>query len=619
VFQLSRPGGARGHYLFRTEERLGNSAGGFAAWGDVRASNGVIIAAPTVHPTTKKPYVMGDGVVPQLPPQLRGLLRMGGVDSVPALSKDGVTSMRSRLTQSLAPEKLQAPVSAYRKRVEEGESRHGALAVVLPWAFREAKEGLYSAQAVIDTFRVEFMNSFEDSASGQRSKPSAHEFENLVSWAAAQPAPNELAETLWEKSDELRQVQRWAQERFITPWSLLGVGLLRALCSIPPAYVLPGIIGSVAQPNLFLGLVGESGTGKGIAERVAVELFLLQEPARSDLYPGKPGSGEGIPKMFGNYQGKVGVVFEHTRALMSMPEVDSLKALFKRDSSTLSATLRELWSGETLGNDYSGTANKVLLRLNRYRACLVVGIQPERGGALFEDAAGGLPQRFVFVATQDPDIQMPTEATDDLEPIQLPNWDEDTEGWLHLMGREIDPGELIPLSVPAFVEAEVRARRELRMRGQSGGLDGHRSLLQEKIALAFAVVHGHTHGFDPEHWEMAELLLAHSDTVRDKTLAALGEAARTERDGRARSEGHSAVVRDEAHDELLRARTRQRIVSVLEDGEDVASAALVRKLSKPQREVAADVLNQLVADKEIRRLKARSGQTVGIKYRIAQP
>lgn len=621
VFHQSRPKGERGHYIFTTEERLGNAAGGFAAWGDVRAGNGVIIAAPTLHAQTGEPYrLVKGGAVPQLPAHLRGLLRAGGADAVSALTPEQVKALRSRLTTAKSPSKLQAPVSAFRQRVEAGESRHGALVAVLPWAFREAKDGLYSAQNVIDTFRDEFAASFADSGEGQRSTPGQNEFENLVAWAAAQPTPAQLAETLWEKSEELGLVRRWAQERFITPWSLLGVGLLRALCAVPPSHVLPGIVGAAAQPNLFLGLVGESGTGKGLAERVAGEVFRLQGAAFTDLYPGKPGSGEGIPKMFGNHRGKEGVVYEHTRVLMSMPEVDSLKSLFKRDSSTLSATLRELWSGETLGNDYSGVGNKVLVRLNRYRACLVVGVQPARGGPLFEDAEGGLPQRFVFVATQDPEIALPTGNVEDLRPIFFPVWEsERTEAWLLDMGNETDASELTEFTVPAFVVTEVRAGREMRMRGQSGALDGHRLLLQEKVALGFAVLHGVSHGFETEHWEMAELLMAHSDAVREKTLSALTEVARSVREGRARAEGRAEVVRDAAREEELRATTRDRIRAKLADGKPVGTAALVRNLSKAQKDVAPDVLNSMVEKLEVTRTKATSGPSTGFKYRAVKP
>lgn len=56
LFQRSRGKRDRGHYLFRTSEEFGNSAGGFSAWGDVRGKNGAIVSAPSIHPKTQEPY-----------------------------------------------------------------------------------------------------------------------------------------------------------------------------------------------------------------------------------------------------------------------------------------------------------------------------------------------------------------------------------------------------------------------------------------------------------------------------------------------------------------------------------------------------------------------------------
>jgi hypothetical protein len=53
---LTRQTGDRGHYLFLMPEgvMLGNSAGAFTRWGQVRGKNGVIILAPTPHPEPAK-------------------------------------------------------------------------------------------------------------------------------------------------------------------------------------------------------------------------------------------------------------------------------------------------------------------------------------------------------------------------------------------------------------------------------------------------------------------------------------------------------------------------------------------------------------------------------------
>ncbi|WP_434173168.1 hypothetical protein ACAD28_01578 [Clavibacter nebraskensis] len=448
VFQRSRGTGDRGHYVFSTDERLSNSAGAFSAWGDVRAGNGVIVTAPSVHPGTGTPYLWVDaGPVPPLPAALRALLRSGGPEARPALKPSQQDAFFAKHTAATRPEALQGPLTNFSARAADGESRHMALATVLPWALREARQGLYSARAVFEQFGAAFLASFETGAEGSRPGPAPGEFENTFSWAAAQPTPAETAESLWELSPQLARIRRHALKQMVTPWSLLGVGILRSLAAVPPSHVLPDIVGTTAPPNLFVGLVGASGAGKGSAEGVARDVFQWSEAARSDVRPGQPGSGEGIPKMFGSYQAKAGgVEFQHTRVLMSVSEIDSLAALFKRDSSTLSSTLRALWSGETLGNDYSAKDNRVIVRAKRYRAGLLVGIQPDHAQPLFDDATGGLLQRFVFVGTQDPSQPAPPEAAGEVDVIRLPEWrGEDLASWLNVMGREVEEGESVSM------------------------------------------------------------------------------------------------------------------------------------------------------------------------------
>lgn len=621
-FQRSRGTGDRGHYLARTTEKLGNSPGGFAPYGDVRGTNGVIVAAPTRHPETGEPYaIVRDGGIPPIPAGLRGLLRApkGGSGSPEAaLADDELAAFLASHASEAAPGRLNAPLREFRRRVAAGESRHTALISTLSWALRDARNGHYSAVRAVDEFRTEFLASFEVSHPGQRTRPDDDEFENAVRWAAAQPTPKQVANQLWEMSDVLRLIRRWAQEKFITPWSLLGVGLLRAITAIPPIYVLPPIIGGPASCNLFLGLVGESGSGKGLAFGVAATVFELQEPAASDVYPGKPATGEGIAKMFGSYNAKAKEVeYRCTRVSLLLQEVDFLYAMFQREGTSLSPILRELFSGETLGADYSMKENRVIVRQLRYRATLGVGMQPDHGGAIFADLTGGLAQRFVFVATQDREIADPTGETSDLHPIVLPVWEEEsTDAWLTQMGHEVYESELVPFAVPAFVRDLVYQARRDKMRGQAGGLDGHRLLLLMKIALGFAVLHGGTDGFDAEHWTMADLFAKHSDATREDILSATTDAARSERDAKARAEGRAQIVRSEAADEERRASCRMRLRGVV-GPEWISRSDIARKLSSAQRDVLDEVLGEMVASGELEAKTARSGDTDGTAYRKA--
>ena len=58
AIHLTRHEGDRGHYLFLMPDgkQLGNSAGLFMRWGQVRGKNGVIILEPTPHPDAEGHY-----------------------------------------------------------------------------------------------------------------------------------------------------------------------------------------------------------------------------------------------------------------------------------------------------------------------------------------------------------------------------------------------------------------------------------------------------------------------------------------------------------------------------------------------------------------------------------
>jgi hypothetical protein len=363
-----------------------------------------------------------------------------------------------------------------------------------------------------------------------------------------------------------------------------------------------------------------------MAEDVARDVFRLPEPARSDVRYGKIGSGEGIPKLFGDYAkvpGQPGtqLVFQHSRALSSTPEIDSLAALFKRDSSTLSAALREAWTGSLLGNDYANRERRVLVQARRYRFCLSVGVQPEHGGPLFGDATGGLLQRFIFAAVTDPDLADPTGARDDLVPVELPAFPRESRDlWLSDMGAGVTEESQVTLLVPTEVRAEVLDARRRGVRNEQDGVDGHRLLLMEKVALGFAVIHGRIDGFDLAHWDMAHRFMAHSDEVRETVEAALRGVESRRREARARGEGESAVIRDETQHGLLLAKTKERVTALLGSGA-TAQGVLRKKLSNPQRDHFDQAIEELLQNGVVLAtvLRDSEGGRKGTSYALAPP
>lgn len=628
AFQRSSGQADRGHYLAHTDEVLGNSPGAFAPYGDVRGKNGVIVAAPTIHPVTGLPYrwVRG-GQIPALDPKLRALVQPAGADAKSPLTSEALRSFCREHTTSRHPSKLDGPLTSFRTRVSEGESRHGAMMSVLGWAVREARAGDYSADQAVEALRGVWDKSFSPA---QGRAPHAQEFDNMVRWAAAQPDAREVADEIWAMSPVMGQIKRFANDHGVGPFGMLGLGIVRALLSVPAYVCLPDTVGTPAPPNLFLAIVAKSGAGKGMSEKLARRLYILPTSVEDDVFQGSPGSGEGVPKMFGALQpveGQKGfeVVYGYSRVLLSAPEVDSLKAMFGRDSSTLSETLRKAGTGEALGYGYANKSKNIPVGDDRYRLCMQVGVQPLRADALFSEAGGGLPQRFVWVTVNDPDAVDTDPASRSSATLVLPEWPQErhrTEIWKPKMGEAANYDELTQVTIPKSVEAIIRSENLRRRRedpfetGDNDKYDGHRLLVVEKVALGIAVLHGKTHGFDEMHWEMAQRFMTHSDWVRESTEQVMRGEAQKKHLARAKAEGKAAVVREDAAHKTMRREVREVVLDLLKQGPKTG-AAFSKKFGEAKRKMVPEVLDDLRrTEKLITRQRVASGNTEGWRYSL---
>jgi hypothetical protein len=76
-------------------------------------------------------------------------------------------------------------------------------------------------------------------------------------------SPGTGCDAFWEQTDTLRHIRDYAWARRVAPWAVLGVELCRIICTVPPMVRIHPYVGDVASLNLYVGLVGESGEGKG--------------------------------------------------------------------------------------------------------------------------------------------------------------------------------------------------------------------------------------------------------------------------------------------------------------------------------------------------------------------
>lgn len=171
---------------------FGNSAGAFARWGEVRGANGVIIVAPTLHPDADTEggcyRQIKTGELTPLPDVLRECLSetIGSADPLSKAELDeflGANNDPFGCGVDDCQHSGRGPVGKFTTKVAEGASRHDTMCFdVLPWAFREAIAGCYSAREAFDALAEAWNTAVEPSRHTHRNR----EFERMASWAAAQ-------------------------------------------------------------------------------------------------------------------------------------------------------------------------------------------------------------------------------------------------------------------------------------------------------------------------------------------------------------------------------------------------------------------------------------------------
>ena len=281
----------------------------------------------------------------------------------------------------------------------------------------------------------------------------------------ASSAPRSLAEINkefwpWPGRYGLLAIFDFARARRVSPWALLAEVLLRVVVRIPPAVQLPALVGGNASLNLFAGIVGRSGQGKGTAAAAARDVIDVGwQIAGKGI-----GSGEGLVKLFGKADKDGNVARISYCELLSIYEIDSFGAQQRRSGATIGAELRKTFSGEPIGFAYADNTKRVLIEAHSYRLCVSAGIQPGRGAVLLDDEDAGTPQRFVWLPATDPDA--PDVRPDDPAPLQ---WE---------MPPEISHLKL-DAAIPYVMDVCETARNVIdsallaRLRGEGNALDGH--------------------------------------------------------------------------------------------------------------------------------------------------
>lgn len=401
----------------------------------------------------------------------------------------------------------------------------------------------------------------------------------------------------WKARPILEHIHAFARSRRVGPWAVLGATLTRVIAATPPRVQIPPTIGGNASLNIFVGLVGNSGDGKDIAQKVAREaLVITGEPFKTNPV----GSGEGLSHMFMR-PGKVTREEKHpdpelynVAALVTVGEIDTMGAMVQRNSSTIASQLRQAAMGEPLGFFYVDPTKRMMVPEHAYRLCMIAGIQPARSAVLLNDADGGTPQRLVWLPAGDPEA--PDIAPDELDPMvwESPDWTQATRG------QTSDGAEYFLVDLPEVAVRTTVENRLKRLREVGEALDGHAILTRTKVACALAVLEGR-HQVSESDWDLSGTVMAVSDAQRARCQRELTTKAAATNEAQAHAEAQRTLVIEDrlAREKLPRVTRAIKRKLLREAPESVPRGKLRAGLMASDREFFDQALDALVSVGEV--------------------
>jgi hypothetical protein len=452
--------------------------------------------------------------------------------------------------------------------------------------------------------------------------------ELVPSGEAGTPEP---VKQFWGRRRELREVWWRSQVGDVSPWAVLGSILAEVAGRVGPHVALPpkGGVGAPASLNLLVAISGNSGDGKGLSSQVARGMVGAPRPPHR-----KPGTGQGIAAMF-TEQTKEGPVQSNDTVVLNVAEIMQLGAHMNQQGATITSTLLEVYMGEELGEHYANKELRRPVKEGHYRLALVAGVQPDNAGIIFDHAASGLPQRFVWLPAHWDDAVLP--EVDLMPPAPGPEprpfraWTAilpgtmddslDATGWSpsDAAGGLQSPGggkkakepealpapikETILVTYAPSVDQEIRMdarRRRNRLKAANaageetaGDPDSHLLLTKIKVGVLLAIWLDQTTHLSEEMWELAGWVIWISNDTRTKA--------------------HHRILRKSADKVHARAMGAVAQRAIVEEARSAEEDALVKRVASrvravlektPGTWVPTRVVNQGVAGRDKAKLKA---------------
>jgi hypothetical protein len=372
------------------------------------------------------------------------------------------------------------------------------------------------------------------------------------------------------------------RKKVIAPYALLGMILMRVLHTVPWNVSYRSFRGD-SPLNFLVAFTGPTGTGKSLTLQVVDDFVIFSDSPASKGGDGswkgitEPGSGEAIPDHYKEWiidEGdskkpkKFAWKNENHSAMFAFDEIGMLESRSAREGSTIIEYAKQGWSGSVLGRVLA-SGKGTMLEAKTYRFTMFINIQPARSGILFTDSAisGGLPSRFLFFSTQDPNGKKEFDSNL-ADPIRLPfvNW---------VGVKTID-------ALPSMEEAH----REESFRSIDGGideLDSHLLLTRARVAVALAVMEGRSELIEQD-WELSKFVIEHSKKTRAEIFDVLRGQAGKEIARQGRAAGTRSAIAAEVEDERRIKHVISRIKILREQGvPETGENGLKKKLRNDQR------------------------------------
>jgi hypothetical protein len=385
---------------------------------------------------------------------------------------------------------------------------------------------------------------------------------------AVAPSLFNLPEEFWGTRDLFKVIRQQARADGTGPDAVLGAVLARASAMMPHGMKFDS--GKIGTFNLFVNAVGPTGVGKTEAMRSAQRIMLppryLADPQSglADMERFRDGvalgSGEGLAEIYMGTIEKDTGEFHRTgpnkgdpktkpvraqirhNAFFFLDEGEALTKMLERKGATVGQALRTAWTGATLGASNAQETTTRFIPDGTYSMGILIGWQPKTAMALIGDAAGGTPQRFLWLSTIDP--EMPEDPDSRPEPFTPPLCDHE--------GRPATGVVEFPREIKRMLRAALRRRH---VEGETvDELHSHEPLMRCKVAALLCVLDGRML-VSADDWRLAGMIWSASCAVRDR-LVAFGRQQQA-REMAARRE---QLVADAEATESARLRVTDRVV-----------------------------------------------------------